>query len=76
MESMINPKLPLIDLHHHLDGSLRLETILDLGLKHNLPLPAKTLEGIAALCPGFHTAAGCDEVHREIRVDDRGAGGL
>lgn len=46
MNSMINPRLPLIDLHHHLDGSLRLETILDLGLKHNLPLPAKTLKGL------------------------------
>src|SRR5512133_1113111 len=44
MATMINPNLPLIDLHHHLDGSLRLETILDLGLKHNLPLPAKKLE--------------------------------
>jgi adenosine deaminase len=43
---MIDPTLPLIDLHHHLDGSLRLETILDLGLKHDLPLPAKTLEGL------------------------------
>ena len=43
---MIDPKLPLIDLHHHLDGSLRLETILDLGLKYNLPLPAKTLTGL------------------------------
>jgi adenosine deaminase len=43
---MINPELPLIDLHHHLDGSLRLETILDLGLKHNLQLPATTLEGL------------------------------
>ncbi len=43
---MIDPKIPLVDLHHHLDGSLRLETILDLGLKHNLPLPAKTLEGL------------------------------
>lgn len=43
---MIDPSLPLIDLHHHLDGSLRLETILDLGLSHNLPLPAKTLEGL------------------------------
>ncbi|PKN85995.1 MAG: adenosine deaminase, partial [Chloroflexi bacterium HGW-Chloroflexi-7] len=44
--STINPSLPLIDLHHHLDGSVRLETILDLGLKHNLPLPAKTLKGL------------------------------
>lgn len=42
----VTPTLPLIDLHHHLDGSLRLETILDLGLQHNLPLPAKTLEGL------------------------------
>ena len=43
---MIDPTLPLIDLHRHLDGSIRLETILDVGLKHNLPLPAKTLEGL------------------------------
>jgi len=35
---------PLIDLHRHLDGSLRLETILDLARKHGIPLPADTLE--------------------------------
>lgn len=46
MPTMINPGLPLIDLHHHLDGSLRLETILELGLMHNLKLPAATLEGL------------------------------
>jgi adenosine deaminase len=45
-KTMIDSTLPLLDLHHHLDGSVRLETILDLGLKHNLPLPAKTLEGL------------------------------
>jgi adenosine deaminase len=43
---MIDPTLPLIDLHHHLDGSIRLQTILELGLEHNLPLPAKMLEGL------------------------------
>ncbi len=43
---MINPATPLIDLHHHLDGSVRLETILDLGRQHNLPLPAWDLEGL------------------------------
>jgi adenosine deaminase len=43
---MIDLELPLVDLHHHLDGSVRLETILNLGLKHNLPLPATTLEGL------------------------------
>jgi adenosine deaminase len=33
-----------MDLHRHLDGSVRLETILDLGCQHNLPLPAWDLE--------------------------------
>lgn len=41
---MIDLKLPLIDLHRHLDGSVRLETILDLGRKHKLALPAWNLE--------------------------------
>lgn len=43
---MIDPRLPLIDLHRHLDGSIRLETILALSAKHGLPLPADTLEGL------------------------------
>ena len=37
---MIDATLPLIDLHRHLDGTVRLETILDLARRHNLPLPA------------------------------------
>lgn len=43
---MIDSTLPLIDLHRHLDGNVRLETILDLGRQHNLPLPAWNLEGL------------------------------
>ena len=43
---MIDPGLPLIDLHRHLDGSVRLQTILELGQEHNLPLPAWDLEGL------------------------------
>lgn len=43
---MIDPTFPLIDLHRHLDGNVRLETILDLGRRHNLPLPAWDLEGL------------------------------
>jgi adenosine deaminase len=43
---MLDPNLPLIDLHRHLDGNVRLETILDLGEKHNLPLPAWSVEGL------------------------------
>jgi adenosine deaminase len=34
---------PLIDLHRHLDGSVRLETILDLGRLHKIPLPGNSL---------------------------------
>jgi len=45
-QSMIDPSLPLIDLHRHLDGSVRLETILDLGRQHHLPLPADDVEGL------------------------------
>jgi len=37
---MIDRTLPLVDLHRHLDGNVRLETMIDLGRKHNLPLPA------------------------------------
>jgi len=43
---MIDPSLPLIDLHRHLDGAVRLETILDLGRQHRLALPAWDLEGL------------------------------
>jgi adenosine deaminase len=43
---MIDSTFPLIDLHRHLDGSVRLETILDLGQQHNLPLPAWDTESL------------------------------
>lgn len=43
---VIDQSLPLIDLHRHLDGNVRLETILDLGRRHNLPLPAWDLEAL------------------------------
>ena len=43
---MIDPHLPLLDLHRHLDGSIRLETILNLAAKHDISLPADTLEGL------------------------------
>jgi adenosine deaminase len=41
---MIDPNLPLVDLHRHLDGNVRLETILDLGRQHNIALPAWDVE--------------------------------
>ena len=40
--------LPKTDLHCHLDGSLRLATILDLAERQGVRLPAETPEGLAA----------------------------
>ena len=44
--SNIDSTLPFIDLHRHLDGSIRLETIVDLGRQHNIELPGTTVEEI------------------------------
>ena len=43
---MIDASLPLVELHRHLDGSVRLQTIFDLARQHNLPLPASDLDGL------------------------------
>ncbi|MFO0590626.1 MAG: adenosine deaminase [Polyangiaceae bacterium] len=42
-------KLPKTDLHVHLDGSLRLETILDLARKQKVELPANDADGLRAV---------------------------
>ena len=42
----IDPHFPLVELHRHLDGNVRLSTILNIGLKYNLGLPADTIEGL------------------------------
>ena len=43
---MIDTRLPLTDIHRHLDGNIRAQTILDLGRQYNLTLPAQTLESL------------------------------
>lgn len=40
--------LPKTDLHVHLDGSLRLETILDIARRDHIELPATDVEGLRA----------------------------
>jgi adenosine deaminase len=42
-------RLPKTDLHVHLDGSLRLETILDLADKNGVSLPARTPDELKRL---------------------------
>ena len=42
-------KLPKVELHCHLDGCLRIETILDLGQRYNVSLPASNPEDLIKL---------------------------
>lgn len=51
-------RLPKTDLHVHLDGSLRLQTILDLARQENIELPASTPETLAdAMNAGRNTGS-------------------
>ena len=43
---MITKNLPLTDIHRHLDGNIRAQTILDLGRQHNIALPAASLDAL------------------------------
>lgn len=44
---MIDRSIPLCELHRHLDGSIRLQTILELADQHGIALPAHDVEGLA-----------------------------
>jgi adenosine deaminase len=37
---------PLVELHRHLDGNVRIETVLDLARRHGIELPGWTVEGL------------------------------
>jgi len=43
---MIHKDLPLTDIHRHLDGNIRAQTILELGRQHNIVLPADSLDAL------------------------------
>ena len=45
-ESYIDPQLPLIDLHRHLDGAIRLETIIELAVQQGIELPAYDVDSL------------------------------
>ncbi|MEJ8566710.1 adenosine deaminase [Elongatibacter sediminis] len=47
-DSHIDPGFPLCELHRHLDGSVRLETLLDLADRHGIDLPG---DSVASLRP-------------------------
>ena len=52
-------QLPKTDLHVHLDGSLRLATILDLSSRQGVRLPAETIDGLRA---AMHVGQICDSL--------------
>ncbi|WP_112291994.1 adenosine deaminase [Rahnella sp. AN3-3W3] len=52
---MIDTRLPLTDIHRHLDGNIRAQTILDLGRQFNLTLPANELEALRPHVQVMHT---------------------
>ncbi|MEQ1519351.1 MAG: hypothetical protein ABL931_22985, partial [Usitatibacteraceae bacterium] len=42
-------KLPKTDLHVHLDGSLRIPTLIELAKERDIKLPSNTVEGLREL---------------------------
>jgi adenosine deaminase len=45
-DSYLDTGFPLIDLHRHLDGAIRLETVLELAQEKGIGLPANDLESL------------------------------
>ena len=66
----MEPRLPFIDLHRHLDGNMRLSTILDLARQHRIRLPADTPEGLREAARTRHTFEEYRRQLSELRGDD------
>ncbi len=45
-DTNIDPGFPLVDLHRHLEGSIRLPTIQELAQRHGVAMPADDLDGL------------------------------
>ncbi|MFQ6372859.1 adenosine deaminase [Shewanella sp. YIC-542] len=46
---MIDPSIPLVDLHRHLDGNVRINTIWQLAQQHEITLPVTSVEALQSL---------------------------
>lgn len=61
-------KLPKTDLHCHLDGSLRLDTVLDLARKQGVKLPTFDRDGLFKLLYAGDTCSSLDEYLRGFDI--------
>lgn len=61
-------RLPKTDLHVHLDGSLRLETLLELGEQQGVKLPAEDMEGLRKAV--VKTPENCDSLVEYLKAFD------
>ncbi|MBP7617738.1 MAG: adenosine deaminase, partial [Geothrix sp.] len=60
-------RLPKTDLHVHLDGSLRIPTILDLAEQQKVKLPAESVEGLR---PFVEVGDDCKSLVEYLRAFD------
>ena len=60
-------RLPKTDLHCHLDGSLRLRTIMELAEAQGVPLPADDEEGLAQ---AIHVGQNCESLSAYLEAFD------
>ena len=60
-------KLPKTDLHVHLDGSLRLKTILDLAERQRIELPARDEDGLRK---AMHLGENCGTLVEYLKAFD------
>ena len=60
-------KLPKTDLHVHLDGSLRLSTILELAERQKIELPARDADGLRTV---MHLGQNCGSLVEYLKAFD------
>lgn len=64
-------RLPKVDLHRHLIGSIRLGTLIDIAIKNNISLPAYTPKGLASLIISRASAPNLREFVKPLEIFGR-----
>ena len=61
--------MPKVELHRHLEGSMRMQTVLEEGIRHKVPLPAYSLKGLCQHYQ-FDHAAPCADLGAFLAIND------